>query len=493
MDQPQAILRNSALRDLEHAHKDVQPSLMERAGSAAAEFAACLLGSTSKPPLIIAGPGNNGGDAFVVARLLKRRNIGPVVVFAGTADKLPADARAAFDAWLSEGGDVHADIPHGDYALAIDGLLGIGLGKRPLEGRFAELVAFINQLRCPILALDVPSGLDAETGHVARIAVRATHTATFIALKPGLLTLDGPTHAGAVSLYDLGITAPTEDGLTIAPALFSQYLVARPRNSHKGSNGSVGILGGAAGMAGAALLAGRAALKLGAGRVYVGMLERMAVDAGQAELMLRQPEEIFALATCLAVGPGLGQSAPALRLLRHAVDFDQPILLDADAINLLAAHPVLAGKVARRQAPTILTPHPAEAARLLRADVQTVQADRVAAAHTLAQRFNAATVLKGCGSIVALPDGRWFINTSGNPALASAGTGDILAGIAAALLAQGWQAAEALLAAVYLHGAAADACVANGIGPVGLSAGELVAPARSVLNQWIAHHSATHG
>jgi hydroxyethylthiazole kinase-like uncharacterized protein yjeF len=510
MHNPEPILRSAALRDIERRCGDVQPSLMQRAGAAAGELALRLLGGFANPPLIVAGPGNNGGDALVVAHLLKQRGLSPVVVFAGATAKLPADARAAHDAWLACGGALIPDIPARDYALVIDGLFGIGLGGRRLEGRYAALAAHINELACPVLALDIPSGLDSETGSVPGIAVRATHTATFIALKPGLLTLDGPDHCGVVSVHALGLKVDIPDGSTITPALFANQLRARPKNSHKGSYGSAGIIGGAPGMAGAALLAGRAALKLGAGRVYVGVLvpavdsrvlvpavdsrvlETIAVDPLQPELMLRAADEVFALATCLAVGPGLGQSAAALTLLRRAIEADLPLLLDADALNLLAAHPVLAGNVARRAAPTLLTPHPAEAARLLACDIAAVQADRVAAALDLARRFKAPSVLKGCGSVVALPDGRWFINTSGNPGLASAGTGDVLSGMAVALLAQGWPAEPALLAAVHLHGAAADACVADGIGPLGLSAGELIAPARALFNAWITSSSPSH-
>ncbi len=214
------------------------------------------------------------------------------------------------------------------------------------------------------------------------------------------------------------------------------------------------------------------------------MLERIAIDPLQPELMQKSPEEVFALASCLAVGPGLGQSDAATALLRRALSCELPLLLDADALNLLAAHPALQRQLARRDAPTLLTPHPAEAAWLAQCTIEAIQGDRLASSLGLAQRLRACVVLKGCGSVVALPDGRWFINTSGNPGLASAGTGDVLAGFAVALLAQGWAADQALLAAVHLHGAAADDCVAAGIGPIGLTAGELMAAARSMLNRW---------
>lgn len=490
MEQPQKILSLAALRAVEHARPDAAPPLMERAGAAAAEVALRLIAGHTGPLLIVAGPGNNGGDAFVVARLLFQRGLDARVVFAGESARLPTEARAAHDAWIACGGSILAEIPDGHpFSLAVDGLLGIGL-KRPLEGRMAALVKRINALPCPVLALDIPSGLDSETGCVLGTAVRASHTASFIALKPGLLTLDGPDHCGAISVHDLDVDVELNvdgglTGFTITPALFSAQLRPRLKNSHKGSYGSAGILGGAPGMAGAVLLAGRAALQLGAGRVYVGVPERLPVDLLQPELMLRDADELFSLASCLAIGPGLGQSDAALSLLRRSVDCELPLIVDADAINLLAEHPVLLARLARRAAATLLTPHPAEAARLLGSDVASVQADRITAALDLAERSQACVVLKGCGSVVALPDGRWFINTTGNPGLASAGTGDVLTGFIISLLAQGWPADQALLAAVHLHGAAADACVAAGIGPIGLTAGELPAKARWLLNGWV--------
>jgi hydroxyethylthiazole kinase-like uncharacterized protein yjeF len=460
---------------------------MERAGAAAAAVAAQMLpvGGTA---LIVAGPGNNGGDAFVVARLLKQDRRRPLVVFAGSADKLPPDARLAYERWLAAGGEVLTDIPARHFGLVVDGLFGIGL-TRPVSGSHADLVARINELDSPVLALDVPSGLDSETGRVLGCAVRATRTATFIALKPGLLTLDGPDHCGEVSLHTLEIDCREADGVRLDRALLRDQLRPRARNTHKGSFGSVGIIGGAAGMAGAALLAGRAALQLGAGRVYVGMLERLPCDPCQPELMLRAAEEVFALATVLAVGPGLGQSPAAAELLRRSIAAPLPLVVDADGLNLLAAHPVFANHAARRGADTILTPHPAEAARLLGTTVAEVQADRVAAALKLANRFRAGVVLKGCGSVVATADGRWAINASGNAGLASAGSGDVLTGIVAALLAQGWPAAMALAGGVHLHGAAADHLVADACGPIGITAAELIPAARKLLNRWTLERS----
>lgn len=454
------VLRNAALRAIEARFASVRPPLMERAGAAlAAEIERMLPAGTA--PLIVAGPGNNGGDALVAARLLSGNGLSATIVRAG--EPLPA----------------------GQWGLVVDAIFGIGL-TRAVEGAYAATIDAINALGRPVLAVDVPSGLCADTGRVLGRAVAASRTLTFIAGKPGLYTGDGPDHCGQVIVADLGLDVGEPEGRLNSTDLFRGCLEPRRHNSHKGDFGSVGIIGGAPGMAGAALLAGRAALGLGAGRVYVGMLERLAVDPQQPELMLRAADDVLPPATVVAAGPGLGRSAGALDLLRRAIETPVPLVLDADALNLLAAHPVLAAKLSRRGTPAILTPHPAEAGRLLGTDAPSVQADRVTAALGLARRFNAHVVLKGCGSIVSVPDGRWFINTTGNAGLASAGSGDVLTGIIAALLAQHWPPLEAALASVHVHGAAADDLVAAGIGPVGLAAGELIDAARGRFNRWIA-------
>lgn len=477
------ILRTEALRAIETAQAAAVPPLMERAGAAAANIALERLDGRA---LVVAGPGNNGGDAFVVARLLKAAGHAPTVLFADDPARLPADARAAHAAWIAAGGSCTADYPAGTFALIVDGLFGIGL-TRSIEGRYADWIVRMNTSGAPILALDVPSGLNAMTGQASAShgsVVRATHTVTFIAHKPGLLTADGPDLCGTVTVCDLGLDVPAE-GARVEPALFRHCLARRQRNSHKGDYGNVAIVGGAHGMAGAALLAGRAALRLGAGRVYLGMLERLPVDLGQPELMLRSPEDALRQATVIAIGPGLGQSQEAFALLVHALDSGLPHVIDADGLNLLAQEEALMRKCAAAPAPSFLTPHPAEAARLLGSTTAAIQADRVAAALELAHRLDAHVALKGCGTVIAAPDGRWFINATGNPGLASAGSGDVLSGMLSALLAQGWPPLEALLAAVHLHGAAADACVAGGLGPIGLTAGELIDPARRILNDWI--------
>jgi len=478
------ILNISSLRATESRETNAKPPLMERAGAAAAQIALEMLADTSQAILVLAGPGNNGGDGFVMARLLKQAGRNVSVAFCGDHDKLPPDARKAYDAWQASSGCTLESFPSGDFGLIVDALFGIGL-TRPIEGLARDWITQINAAPCPVLSLDIPSGLNAETGIATGPVVQADCTASFIALKPGMLTANGPDMCGKRIHCSLDINIARADGEEISPAHFRNHLKPRRRNSHKGSFGNVGIIGGASGMAGATLLSGRAALKLGAGRVYVGMLDALAVDPVQPELMLRPAQDVAALADVIAIGPGLGQSLQAGELLSQCLAIGKPLILDADALNLLTQGTVLLRKVAVRPAPTFMTPHPAEAARLLGISTEQVQADRLASAKALAQRFHAHIVLKGCGSIVVCPDGSWFINTTGNPGLASAGTGDVLTGMLTALLSQGWDASAALLAAVHLHGAAADYCVSRGIGPIGLTAGELIDSARRLLNTWI--------
>ncbi|MDP2878592.1 MAG: NAD(P)H-hydrate dehydratase [Sulfuricella sp.] len=464
---------------------------MGRAGQAAAKLARELLaGKTSV--LVIAGPGNNGGDALVAARHLKAWWFKVSVVFTGEAAKLPTDAANAMQLWREAGGELLDAIPaDGKWDLVIDGLFGIGLA-RELSGRDLELVREINTMNLPVLALDVPSGLDADAGQTFRAAVRASHTLTFIALKPGLLTAYGPDYCGEIHVDTLGIDPaaliqPT--GWLLEKSEVAAALKPRPRNSHKGMLGSVGILGGAPSMCGAALLAGRAALKLGAGRVYAALLADAApaADMGQPELMLCSPEKLFQLdhLNCLAVGPGLGQSPQAVQWLRQALETELPLILDADALNLLSIRDDLRELTRSRKGGTILTPHSAEAARLLSSTTHDIQQERVTSAVMLAKRFNSLVVLKGAGSICATPEGEWFVNTTGNPGMSSAGMGDVLSGMIAALIAQRLTPQSALLLAVYLHGAAADDLLEQGIGPIGLTATEVTEAARTLLNRWI--------
>lgn len=469
-----------------------RPSLMERAGRAAAEDAVRLLMDRPGPILIACGPGNNGGDGFVMARQLLQAGREVIVAFAGAPEALPTEAAKAYADYINVGGTTVDDIPpapENGWALVVDALFGIGL-KRPIAGKMADWIRTLNAQRVPRMALDIPSGLDADSGRPLGETFRATHTTTFITLKPGLLTLDGPDHCGEVSVQRLEINAQSwvpNPGWVVRPSLFADSLLPRPRNTHKGRHGDAGILGGDASMAGAALLAARAALWLGAGRVYGGLLDPSAptVDVMHPELMLRPADALPASLTALAVGPGLGSSSRAESLLAAALERDIPLVLDADGLNLISADAELQKRVHARQRPTVLTPHPAEAARLLATDTASVQLDRVAAACELAGRFRAYVVLKGCGSIIATPARRWFINGTGHPGMATAGMGDVLTGLLVSLLAQGWSTEQAVIAAVHLHGAAADRLAREGVGPIGLSAGEVIDAARGVFNGWL--------
>jgi hydroxyethylthiazole kinase-like uncharacterized protein yjeF len=465
--------------------------LMERAGLAAAEFARDRLLAQRKSVLVLAGPGNNGGDGFVLARHLKSWWYRVEVVFTGERSKLSADAGAAHDAWIAAGGTILREPPGGPFDLVVDALFGIGL-ERDVSGRYTTLIDYIEKQSGSVLAIDIPSGLHADSGRVLGHAVRADQTLTFIALKPGLLTLDGPDRCGELHVRDLGLTVEAlvpAYGRVITAPLLAQALPPRALNTHKGTFGSVGVVGGATGMTGAALLAGRAALKLGTGRVYVGFLGSDAprLDVLQPELMLRTASEVLAMGdlTCLILGPGLSQSIAAFDAVKQALHMPIPLVVDADALNLLGMHGELQEICAERKAPTVLTPHPAEAARLLQVGNAQIQQDRVSAAHDLARRYQAYVVLKGVGTVVAQPDAQFAINTSGNPGLASAGMGDALSGILGALLAQGAAPPLAAASAVFLHGHAADRLRAKVGGPLGLTASEVIDASRLALNEAI--------
>jgi hydroxyethylthiazole kinase-like uncharacterized protein yjeF len=497
------------IRAIEQAVAQALPAgtLMARAGRAGADCALALLPGPGAKVLLLAGPGNNGGDALEVAAHLAHagmqvsiwmtENANPPTPPSFERSAALAKARQSQCHWIE-------DAASADWDLIVDGLFGIGL-QRPVEGSLREVVELVNaqrqKLACPLLALDVPSGLDADTGAIVGrdgCAILATHTITFIGDKPGLHTCDGRDHAGAVTIARLDIDAshfPPAAAHLNAPDHFARHLRARRHNTHKGSFGNVAVLGGAAGMAGAAILAARSALFCGAGRVYIAFLDAApAFDSAQPELMCRQGHDFDVDAATLVAGPGMGCGDAARRLLARAINSGSALLIDADGLNLLASDRALQAMLAQRSQAaiveaTILTPHPLEAARLLGIPASTVQSDRVACACKLALRYGAIVVLKGSGSVIASPEGRVVINTTGNAALATAGTGDVLSGLCGALLAQGWPAWEAALAAVWLHGKAADDLVAAGVGPIGLTAGELVAAIRLAFNLLTAHQN----
>jgi len=480
-------LRNDIRRLEQH---EPAGSLMAKAGMALAALAEELAGNEADPILIVAGPGNNGGDALVAARHLKTKWHQVIVMLAADPAKLPADAANAYQAWINDGGGCVDSIPTNTrFSLVIDGLFGIGL-QRPLEGHYANLVHQLNNMACPILSVDIPSGLEADSGEIYGCAVYADYTLTFLAAKPGLYTSNGPDHAGTIVISDLGINAieaiaPT--GWLLQEHMFRPALPPRRQNSHKGLYGNVAVIGGSEGMSGAALLAARAALLSGGGRIYVGLLSQGAplLDPSQPELMLRRVDTLHEKlnASCAVIGPGLGRSPQAIKLLKTWLQLPVPLVLDADALQLIGQDDELKTLLKQRNDPTVITPHPGEASALCGLTSAQIQQDRVGHALKLAQDFNAVTLLKGVGTIIAEPEGRWYINTTGNPGLSSAGTGDVLAGMIGAFIAQGVEAAAATRLGAYLHGAAADALVAHGTGPVGLTASEIALQVRTLINQ----------
>lgn len=468
---------------------------MQRAGAAAADLALHLLPPGARQRiLVLAGPGNNGGDALDMAARLSVTCEVSILLFADPAN-LPVDAAQALQrAQLSEA--EFLDAAHAaalsaqHWPLVVDGLFGIGL-SRAIAGNVRDTIQALNTSGSTVLALDMPSGLDADTGTVVGengIAVVADHTITFIGDKPGLHTCEGRDHAGNVTVANLDIELahyPPSDAELNQPELFRHALQPRRHNSHKGSYGDLAVIGGASGMAGATLLAARAAAKSGAGKTYAVFIDDTPpLDPEQPELMCRSANDFEFGNSVLVIGPGLGQSEAAMHRLAAGIASGLPLVLDADALNMLAVSPELQDALVRRQNLPILTPHPLEAARLLGITSKAVQADRLGAARTLAHKLHSILILKGSGTVIAQPNARLAINPTGNPGLATAGSGDVLAGICGALLAQHLSPLEAALAAVWLHGSAADMLVEGGTGPIGLTAGELIAPVRSLINRF---------
>jgi NAD(P)H-hydrate epimerase len=436
---------------------------------------------------VYCGPGNNGGDGYLLALLAHEAGLAAQVL--ALADgKGEGDAARARAACEQGGVPVHRwnqalALPAAD--VHVDALYGTGLDRSPRPAA-AALIERINASGAPVLALDVPSGLNADTGHCPGVAIRASLTVSFIAAKRGLHTGQASAHAGRVELATLGLPESLwHEAPPDARLLEAATLPPRPRDAHKGRNGHVLAIGGDHGTAGAIRLCGEAALRGGAGLVSVATQPEhlVALNAGRPELMAHAVngpqalEPLLARASVLAVGPGLGQGAWGHALWLTALDAHQPLVLDADGLNLLAVEPRRFDPAARQ---VVLTPHPGEAARLLGCSIDEVERDRFAAARALAQRFGAVAVLKGAGSLVADPDGRLDVCPWGNPGMASGGVGDLLTGLIAALLAQGCSGWHAARLGVGLHARAGD-CAARG-GERGLIASDLLAPLRRLLN-----------
>ena len=460
-----------------------RPPLMERAGEALARLAIALAPHAQRI-WIAAGPGNNGGDGLEAALHLLRSGR-QVDVTLHAAPNPPPDAQAALQRAQAAGVSIRvgASAPQlvlDTNDLAIDALLGIGASRAP-DGAIAQTIRELNASCCAVLAADVPSGLDADTGTALGAAcVDARHTLTFLTLKPGLFTASGRDHAGRVWLDVLGTDIAALAGTNAAHAWLRSLGARLPtpvrrHAQHKGSFGDVAIVGGSAGMVGAALLAARAAHAAGAGRVYVELLDASAagaLDPLRPELMFRSdwsshPDALANSTIVCGCGGGAAVRSKLPRILSRA----GRLVLDADALNAIAADSGLATLLRARSAhSTVLTPHPLEAARLLGVATAGVQADRLRAARELADRYAAIVVLKGSGSVIAAPRELPSINASGNASLASPGTGDVLAGWIGGLWSQGAaEPLETVLRAVAEHGAAAEPARAGA-----LRAGDLI-------------------
>ena len=454
---------------------------MARAGLSVARLALALAPHARRVQ-VWCGPGNNGGDGLVAARHLQLAGLQVDVRLLADEARLPPDSqRALAQAKAAElvMGSARASSSEtvAPPDLVIDALLGLG-ASRPPEGAIAAAIEHINSQQAPVLAVDIPSGLHPDTGtRLGGLAVVAQHTLSLLTLKPGCFTHQGRDHAGEMWLDDLGVAGAQPSAWlgSTPPAL------RHPHASHKGSRGDVAVVAGAPGMEGAAWLAAGAALAAGAGRVYCSVLSEHAAQPGhRPELMLRsrwwlQPPPVLAGSTVVCGcggGDAVRQALPAL--LSHAAR----LVLDADALNAVAADPMLQALLAQRAARglgTLLTPHPLEAARLLACTTADVQQDRLHAAHTLAARFQATVLLKGSGTVVQAPGQRPTINPTGNSVLATAGTGDVLAGWVGGLWAQqpATDADSVAAAAAWQHGAAADRHVLRRPGQP-LRAGDLI-------------------
>ena len=454
--------------------------------------AACWMEIARRWPLarsihVICGSGNNGGDGYEIARLALAARCKVTLWQLGTAP-LSGDAGTARQAWLAQGGTVAsiADVNLTDAEVIVDALFGIGLA-RVVEGDAFNAIKSINHARgagAKILAVDVPSGLDAGSGKVWGAAVQADVTVTFIGNKPGLYTGAGKDHAGEVIYRDLDIPVATFDGVPSSARLMhtddlARSLVPRRLNSHKGQYGHVLLIGGNHSMTGAILMAARAALRAGAGLVSVATRTEhtVALTAAQPELMCHAVEtqtELLALlehADVVAIGPGLGQDVWARELLGRVLQSGLPLVLDADALNLLAEEPMRSDR-------WVLTPHPGEAARLLGVSTAEVQSDRRTAVTQLQQSYGGVVVLKGAGTWVQ--GGQAQLCPYGNPGMAVGGMGDVLTGIIAAFIAQGLVPEEAAAAAVLAHALAGDE--AAKAGERGLLPSDVIATLRGVVN-----------
>ena len=487
---PHALYRAEQVRNLDRAAIEGQGipglTLMERAGSAAFELMGRLWPSANDITLLC-GIGNNGGDGYVVARLALEAGLKARVLVVGDPARLKGDALASADAYQAAGGELYRfeGLPR-RTDLIIDGVFGTGL-EREVAGRWREALKAVNGHTAPVLALDIPSGLHSDTGRIMGEAVKAEATISFIGLKQGMFTGDGPTCCGQVHFDALAVPAVVYSGeIPSARRLDwvqqSTTLSPRSRAAHKGDFGHLLVVGGSRGFSGAVRLAGEAGARSGAGLVSIATHpdHGLLLDVACPELMCRGVASandlgpLLERADVVAVGPGLAQIDWSKTLLDAVMEAGKPLVVDADALNLLA-------RSSGYREDWVLTPHPGEAARMLGCDTQDIMSDRFNAVARLREKYGGVIVLKGAGTLVqdgtSKPPG---VCSDGNPGMASGGMGDTLTGIIGGLMVQGFSPASAAEMGVCLHAAAADAAARNG--ERGLMAGDLLPEIHRLVN-----------
>ncbi len=468
-----AIYQTQQIRELERLAQErfgiTEQVMMQRAGKAAVDF---LLRRwpNAQHILVFCGSGNNGGDGYVLAQQAHERGLKVDICQVGHPEPQQGAAKEAFEICQQahipmQPFQEKMNLPHPD--IIVDAICGTGL-KDNLRDAAVAAIKKMQHLRAPIFALDIPSGIHADTGQVLGAAPHAAATITFIGLKLGLLTGNGIGYTGELVCNDLQL--PTDLFTYVKPVaekislnIYADYLHPRPRDWHKGLCGHVLVIGGALGFSGAARMAGEAALRVGAGLVSVATHPENAIvmNVARPELMCHGVKTVAELkplierANVIILGPGLGQSAWAVDLWKYACEQDLPLVVDADALNLLAKAPL-------SKENWILTPHPGEAARLVDATSQVIQQDRLAAIETIQQRYGGVCVLKGAGSLILSPHAPPALCDKGNPGMASAGMGDILSGVIGGLIAQGIPIGDAAKLGVCLHAMAGDLAAKEG-------------------------------